>query len=63
MSNMYIEIEMFEKNAMTEYRKTQLENLKIARSRNMVRNENLDDSEIASLRNKFESMAKQMKTA
>ena len=63
MSNMYIEIEMFEKNAMTEYRKIQLENLKIARCRNMVRNENLDDSEIASLRNKFESMAKQMKTA
>ena len=54
-------IEMLEKTAVTEYRKTQLENLKIARCRNMVRNENLDDLEIASLRNKFESMAKQMK--
>ncbi len=56
-------IELLEKNAVTEYRRNQLENLKIARCRNMVRHENLDDSEMASLRNKFEMMAKQMKTA
>lgn len=60
-NNMYIEL--MEKNAVTEYRKTQLENLKIVRCRNMVRHGNIDDSEMASLRNKFESMAKQMKTA
>lgn len=54
-------IEMLEKCAVTEYRKNQLELAKVARCRDMVRRENLNDSEMAKLRNKFETMAKQMK--
>lgn len=59
MSNYAIEI--LEKCAVTEYRKNQLELAKVARCRDMVRQENLDDEEAARLRNKFETMAKQMR--
>ena len=59
MSNYAIEI--LEKCAVTEYRKNQLELAKIARCRDMVRQENLNDSEMARLRNKFETMTNQMK--
>ena len=61
MSNSYIEL--LEAGALNGYKKHQIELYKISRCKEMVKNDNLSNSETSYLREKFESMAKQMKSA